>query len=282
LGGEEEKMSAIVSGFAPKGKKCSDCDKELIDRRKNLCPQCQEKRRREKDAKRRLGQTQESKTLRKIEKTVDQERIDRLEERIKNYNLQYHIEAYVSSAMDKNPNDPQAAQKQALEETKSWTFEDIQNKLRSDYEVMAEILTRYNIVEEIEGDMAPTWHIAFNRCGYKQYEVDDDGLPLKRPGILNFSQMRYMRKRSDTHYTGRDGRLGIVSVPFRETPRRRYLEHRIILCQKEQVYDLLDSRRRVRHSRENDSMARLRLAMQRTVSEKQSIIDQLVGIINRT
>lgn len=285
-------MSNLQEGAAPKENRCRECNTELTigenwrplhaKRHIQLCTDCHNKTKQKERYQKRVAKTPEEKKLQKIKAMIDEPRIDRMVEWIKEYNLDYYVGGILDRARAKNPANPDEAERKAYDEIKHLKYEDIpEENRRSDIEIMDEILIRHAITEPSEGDTGATWWIAFHHCGYTAYELDDDGLPLARPGILRMSMIARMRKMSDKKFAGRTGRVGIVSIPFREIPRRPKTEHRIIICKREEDFHLLDERRRLRHGRENDLFAKLRLSMGESLDEKQSIIDQLVGIYNR-
>jgi hypothetical protein len=268
--------NTVVSGS--EDKRCRSCNILLIPEENwapanikaynTICKECDTKKGKRNYQKRKLKQTPEQRKLNKIQRIRDEPRIERMTEFLKEYNVRYYM-----NHQEQLPIELQ---------NKQLKYEDIQDRKRPELEAIPEIILRYKINIPEEGDTAKTWMIALHECGYRGYDLDDDGLPIARPGVPAAAYFRRLRKAADTKYAGKGGRIGIVCLPVKEIPRRPKSEWRIFLLTREEDYKELDKRRRVRHSRENEQMVKLRLAMDVSTEQKLDIIDALVGIWDRT
>ncbi len=253
--------------------KCKQCDTELdennqyrfhIEHNINLCKICHKSNVRENYH--RGNKTEEEKRQSKINRMVDEERVNRLFDRMKQSiihltQLDYIEKEKTKARMKHIPEEE--SQRIANDECKDWTFEQIVKENRQKpqhFLVMRDVLHRYEIKDEVEGDTGTTWHIAFNKHGYEEFELDGDGLPIQRPGVQRLALITRVRKKADKEV---DMRLGIASVKCREIPRRPKTEWRICLCKKQETFDKIHNDKILRQAGDDLSESRLKASMLR-------------------
>lgn len=285
-------MSETTGSFSSKDK-CEVCARELVAgqnwhhrfarKGKTICIECYEVKKKQAYEQRQKAKSPQGRIDILIERLRDEDRIERLVEWIKEINLdraqRNHIQEAIKNA-DLNRLDHNEAELKAREECAKWTYEDIKDRKQLDYLVMAKVLAMHKITVPENGDMSATWHIALSECGYEQYELDADGLPLAKPGMPRLKVINYARKNADKFALGK--RFGIVAVRVSEPERRSRKEWRICLCKTEQVYNKVRDSRIARHEGEIKSESELVLSMKDDISRAQDAVERYVDLFNRT
>jgi hypothetical protein len=260
---------------------------------KKRCNKCRADYNREYNLRvKQQGPTKRSMTQvrqRLIRRIRDEERIQAITNRIVQYNTEYGRRLYVRSQMDALEKGIKSAAKElsvaeweqakqgAEERAQSLTYERLP-KQPEDF-VIAEILLTYKIIEPIDGDTKATWHIGFSNAGYRQYELDVDGLPLPRLGISRLYNITYAIQKADHRFAKR--RIGITMALCKEPRRGNKPERRVVLCKTKGVYDQKATEHKQRVDGMNRSLEQLEESMAEPIDQTKQIVDIFTDAYNR-
>jgi hypothetical protein len=273
-----------VSGSSNDGEKCERCEKPLIalenwdykdiKRNRRFCTDCRGKRKARTD----LVAVKDP-LSRKIERYIDEPRIDELVTKIKAFVIQYRSETLQREMIRRaviNGETNDDAEKRINAEWIELDYDKINLKHCPPDLVMAEVLARNNILTAPQGDTAATWHIAFNRSRYPWFEISTEGLPAARPGIPALMRINYVRRKADKRTAKQ--RLGIISQKYPNPDKNERRERRIFLCRDKDSLDRVDEEMKARHAGEKDSFEKLAAASQRDITKDITTLDVLLEL----